>query len=369
MVRSRQFWLKSTKIRSPRSSFHQSTVTPSSRRASSRPKPIAACRTSRNSQRGSIRTKMWMPRLPEVFGVADAARAPPAARARRRPPARRRRTSCPGCGSRSMRSSSGRSTSLRRTGHGWKVSVPMCAHHTGHRDLGRADLLGGPPGREGDLHRLEVVGRALGHPLLVERVGVPVHPPGRQLHALAYAGRPALQRGRPVAERAHQPVLDDREVLRDHQLGHLGRGVGRLVDHPVRAGHADGAAARLDLDGGGLRHGASKPDAPDGLLPVGWATVSQPSHPGLYLRHLPRRRPSPSGWTAGTKRSRAASTRAAPARSCASTSGEHLDADDVVAARGVAGRAGARLGRRSRSRRTPATTRPSTPGAASSRCG
>ena len=50
MVRSRLFWLKSTKIRSPRSSFHQSTVTWSSRRASSRPKPIAAWRTSVNSQ-------------------------------------------------------------------------------------------------------------------------------------------------------------------------------------------------------------------------------------------------------------------------------------------------------------------------------
>ena len=30
-----------------------------------------------------------------------------------------------------MRSSSGRSTSVRRTGHGWKVSVPICAHQTG----------------------------------------------------------------------------------------------------------------------------------------------------------------------------------------------------------------------------------------------
>ena len=55
MVRSRLFWLKSTKIRSPRSSFHQAIVTPSSREASSRPKPMAACRTSTNSQRGSIR--------------------------------------------------------------------------------------------------------------------------------------------------------------------------------------------------------------------------------------------------------------------------------------------------------------------------
>ena len=56
MVRSRLFWLKSTKMRSPRSSFHQAVVTPGSRRSSSRPKPIAAWRRSVNSQRGSMRT-------------------------------------------------------------------------------------------------------------------------------------------------------------------------------------------------------------------------------------------------------------------------------------------------------------------------
>jgi hypothetical protein len=55
MVRSLQFWLKSTKIRSPRSSFHHLVVTPSSRYSRSRPQPIAACRTSTHSQRGSLR--------------------------------------------------------------------------------------------------------------------------------------------------------------------------------------------------------------------------------------------------------------------------------------------------------------------------
>ena len=34
----------------------------------------------------------------------------------------------PGCGSRSMRSSSGWSLSPLRVGHGWKVIVPICAH-------------------------------------------------------------------------------------------------------------------------------------------------------------------------------------------------------------------------------------------------
>jgi hypothetical protein len=45
------------KMRSPRSSFHQFVVTwPGSRRSSSRPKAIAAWRTSVKLQRGSIRT-------------------------------------------------------------------------------------------------------------------------------------------------------------------------------------------------------------------------------------------------------------------------------------------------------------------------
>ena len=56
IVRSRVFWLKSTKIRSPRSSFHHAVVTPSSRFSSSRPKAMAAWRTAAKSHFGSIRT-------------------------------------------------------------------------------------------------------------------------------------------------------------------------------------------------------------------------------------------------------------------------------------------------------------------------
>ena len=74
------------------------------------------------------------------------------------------------------------------------------------RDLGRADLVGLPAAGEGDLDGLEVVGGALGHALLVERVGVAVLGPGRELHALADTGGPALQRGRPVAQGPHQAV-------------------------------------------------------------------------------------------------------------------------------------------------------------------
>ena len=73
---------------------------------------------------------MCTPRLPEVFGKptrpssSSSSLATPAIRAASR-------NDVPGCGSRSMRSSSGRSTSERRTGHGWNVSVPICAHQTG----------------------------------------------------------------------------------------------------------------------------------------------------------------------------------------------------------------------------------------------
>jgi hypothetical protein len=65
--RSRAIWLKSTKIRLPRSSFHQFTVTSTgSRRASSRPMAIAACLASMKSA-PSIGAKTWTPRPPLVL--------------------------------------------------------------------------------------------------------------------------------------------------------------------------------------------------------------------------------------------------------------------------------------------------------------
>ena len=64
-----------------------------------------------------------------------------------------------------------------------------------HRDLGRADLVGGPAGREGDLDALEVVGRALGHPLLVERVGFLS---GRPVASLIPGRTPEVQRSSAV---------------------------------------------------------------------------------------------------------------------------------------------------------------------------
>ena len=63
------FWLKSTKMRSPRSSFHHASVTTSGwRRASSRANATAPKRTWYGSQRGASRRYTWMPCLPVVFG-------------------------------------------------------------------------------------------------------------------------------------------------------------------------------------------------------------------------------------------------------------------------------------------------------------
>ncbi|CAM5656737.1 hypothetical protein STENM223S_04154 [Streptomyces tendae] len=62
-------------MRSPRSSFHHLMVTRSGiRRSISRPTAIAARRTWVKVQRGSIGTKTWMPRPPEVLGQP---RSPP----------------------------------------------------------------------------------------------------------------------------------------------------------------------------------------------------------------------------------------------------------------------------------------------------
>ena len=81
------------------------------------------------SHSGRIRAKTWIPRPPDVLGhptrpassstsCSTAATATASAK------------SVPGCGSRSMRSSSGRSGSARRTGQGWKSNVPMFAAHS-----------------------------------------------------------------------------------------------------------------------------------------------------------------------------------------------------------------------------------------------
>ena len=107
-----------------RSSFHHAVVArPGIRRSTSRASASAARRTSVKLQRGSMRTLTWMPREPLVLGkpsIPCSRRTSPAHSATSRTSLH----STPGCGSRSMRSSSGWSRSLRRTGHGFQSMLP-----------------------------------------------------------------------------------------------------------------------------------------------------------------------------------------------------------------------------------------------------
>ncbi len=72
---------------------------------------------------------MWMPREPEVFGKPSSACSSSTSRT----PSATSRTSSngtPGPGSRSTRSSSGRSRSVRLTGHGFQSITPRLTPHT-----------------------------------------------------------------------------------------------------------------------------------------------------------------------------------------------------------------------------------------------
>ena len=166
-----------------------------------------------------------------------------------------------------MRSSSGWSTSARRTGQGWKVSVPMCAHHTGTAiSVGQISSAVRPDGKV-ICDGLEVVGSALGHPLLVERVGVPVLRTGGQPHALADPGRssapaPSAGRAAPASARPRRTAKYSATI----SLVTSGVRVGGLVDHPVGAGHAHGALPGVHLGGGWLRHGP-QPNRWGGAVP------------------------------------------------------------------------------------------------------
>ena len=71
-------------------------------------------------------------------------------------------------------------------------------------DLGRADLVGVAAGGELDPRGLEVVGRALRHALLEERVAAALLA-GREHDARVHALRPALERRRPVRSARMMP--------------------------------------------------------------------------------------------------------------------------------------------------------------------
>ena len=145
---------------------------------------------------------------------SSSARAPAATRAASS-------KSVPGCGSRSMRSSSGWSTSSRRTGQGWNVIVPICAAQaTTAISVGQISSAFLPDGNAIS-RRLHVVRSALRDALLVEGVADAALA-GGQGHARIHALGPALERGRPVVERAHDPVAHRQVVVDDVELGDRG---------------------------------------------------------------------------------------------------------------------------------------------------
>ncbi len=132
---------------------------PGSRRSSSRPSAITACRPSVNVHSGTSGTYTCTPRPPEVFGHP---RSPCSSRTARSSCATRTesRKSVPGCGSRSIRSSSTWSVSERRTGHGWKVRQPrFAAHSTAAGSVGQISSADRPLGKA-----IRAVGSQSGRP-------------------------------------------------------------------------------------------------------------------------------------------------------------------------------------------------------------
>ena len=219
------------KTRLPRSSFHHAVVTCfGSRRSISRANASAQRRTTGNSHFGSIRQATWMPRLPEVFGqpvqpISASVSRTTTATCFASP------KSVPGCGSMSIRSSSGRSTSARRDGHGMEVDDREVRRPGDLRDLGDAELVGVPAGREGDARRLDPLGPLLGHALLVDHL------------ALDAVRKPAQLR-RPLVERAHDSLADREVVLDEVEL----RLLPRRKEHLLRVRHLDDPLAHLELD-------------------------------------------------------------------------------------------------------------------------
>ncbi len=119
-------------------------------------------------------------------------------------------------------------------------------------ELGGRDLVGGAAGGERDVRGLDVVGSALRHALLVERLALEALA-GGDPRALHHPSGPALERRRPVAQRAQDPVAAREVVLHHLELRDPhGREV-RLLG----VAHPDDVLAHHELDrvSEGRRHG------------------------------------------------------------------------------------------------------------------
>ena len=121
--------------------------------------------------------------------------------------------------------------SARRDGQGWKSITARFAAHDDLRELGHAELVGVPAGRERDARRLDPLGPLLGHALLVD------------LLALDPVGE-AAQLRRPLAQRTHDPLADGEVVVDEVALR-----VPRLGEqHLVGVRDLDEPLPDLDLD-------------------------------------------------------------------------------------------------------------------------
>src|SRR5690606_18187555 len=127
--------------------------------------------------------------------------------------------------------------------------------------------------------RLHPFGRALGHPLLVERVTTVVGPGGK-LRPLEHARRPSLQRRRTRTDRTQQAGTHGQDVPHDVELGdvQLGEvdlgGIGDTdgpltdLDLLVRSGHERNATRSLARPATTSTYGDER---------AGWATASSPT--------------------------------------------------------------------------------------------
>ena len=203
MVRSRQFWLKSTKIRSPRSSFHQLVVTWSGIRRSS---------AAAEADRGMPHVDEVPARLdPDVDVDAPVARrlreAGDAQLVEQRPRLvaradRRRRSRCPAAGR--GRSAARRDGRRRRGGPatGGTTIVPICAAQAATAGSVGQTSSAVPARRERDLRPSRRTAARPWAPASgrTRRRRAPCA--GGQLDPGVHALGPALQRGRPVPQRA-----------------------------------------------------------------------------------------------------------------------------------------------------------------------
>ena len=174
---------------SPRSSFHHAVVTSSgSRRSTSRANASAQRRTTGNSQRGSIRHAMWMPRLPgrlRPAGPADLGQHLAHERGDALPVREGRARLRVDVDAQLVRPVD----VAAARGPGVEVDDGEVRRPRDLRDLGHAQLVGVSPRRERDARHLDPVRPLLGHALLVDLLALDAVREAAQLRRPLVAAR------------------------------------------------------------------------------------------------------------------------------------------------------------------------------------